>query len=256
MSVHRCLYYSLTLVMIAAWTTHSSASIVTGQTVGFDFGSIAPAANPTQTFNQIDLFNNSLANGATFTFLTDPNLNGGATSTQLVDFTNTAVTGVGFTITNSTGQNTSRANVTNGTAGPAPFNNSTVFQDSLISNNQGVAPLATGGFFTLTFSGLDDSIEYDLTGGYDGNNANFDSILSADGQTQPFAPGANNYVTLSGLQTDGSGNLAITVTRDTLHANIGALTLTGAAAIAVPEPSSFALLGVGFVGLLTRRRRS
>ena len=120
MSVHRCLYFSLTLVMIAAWTTHSSASIVTGQTVGFDFGSIAPAANPTQTFNQIDLFNNSLANGATFTFLTDPNLNGGATSTQLVDFTNTAVTGVGFTITNSTGQNTSRANVTNGTAGPAP----------------------------------------------------------------------------------------------------------------------------------------
>ena len=237
----------------------AQADLVLGDSVGIDFGSIAPAAGI--NFNQFDAFNNSIADGASLAHSAIPG------STALVDLSGAGFTVVGapldFTVENQTGQSTSRANVTNGTTGPAPFDDSTVFQDSIISNNQGAAPLDPNGYFNLTFSGLDDTLVYDLTGGFDGNNANFDSILSAGagagtvaGGGLLFAPGTNNYVTLSGLETDGSGNLTVAVTRNSLHANIGAITLTAVDTIAVPEPSS-AIALLGLFGLaMTKRRRS
>ena len=234
----------------------SHAALTAGQTVGIDFGSIAPATGT--GFNQFDAFNNSIANGATLDW-SALGINAGV----LQDNTGANITGLDFSVENQSGQNTSRADVTNGTTGPAPFNDASVFQDSIISNNQGSAPLVDGGYLLFTFTGLDDSLTYDLTGGFDGNNDNFDSTWSFDSgsagidtnQNDSIAsflstPGATTaYQSVTGLQTDGSGNLVIQVTRDTLHVNAGALTLT-----AVPEPSSAALLGLGGLALILRRR--
>ena len=107
----------------------------------------------------------------------------------------------------------------------------------------------------FTFTGLDDSLTYDLTGGYDGANANFDSIWSFDSSSTGITTTQNDsiasflsepgsgYGSVTSLQTDGSGNLVIQVTRDTLHVNAGA-------AVPVPEPSSAALLGLGGLVLI------
>ena len=111
----------------------SHAALTAGQTVGIDFGSIAPAGTG---FNQFDAFNNSIANDATLDW-SALGINAGV----LQDDAGANITGLGFSVENQSGQNTSRANVTNGTTGPAPFDGATVFQDSIISNNQGSAPL-------------------------------------------------------------------------------------------------------------------
>ena len=133
-----------------------------------------------------------------------------------------------------------------------------VWDDGYISNNQGANPLDAGGFFLLTFSGLDDTLEYDLEGGFDSNNANFDATWASGGQsflTTPTGAAGTGYGTLSGLTTDGAGNLAITVTRETLHVTIGGLTLTAVESTAIPEPSSaLALLGLCGVAFIKRRR--
>ena len=237
----------------------SHAALTAGQTVGIDFGSIAPADGT--GFNQFDAFNNNIDDGATLVW-SSLVINTGI----LQDDAGANITGLDFSVENQSGQNTSRADVTNGTTGPAPFNDASVFQDSIISNNQGAAPLDAGGYLLFTFTGLDDSLTYDLTGGYDGANANFDSTWSFDSGSAGIsttqndsiasflsAPGATTaYQSVTGLQTDGSGNLVIQVTRDTLHVNAGALTLT---AVPVPEPSSAALLGLGGLALILRRRK-
>ena len=199
-------------------------------TLGIDFGTLAPTGP--NTFNQWDAYNNSIANDATVAWSSL-----GINSGVLQDIGGTNVAGVGLTVENQTGQNTSRADVTNGSTGPSPFDVATIYNDSLISNNQGGAPLDTGGYFVLTFTGLDDSMTYNLTGGYDGANANFNSTWSFDSSSAGITNTQNDtvasflaatgagYHTVEGLQTDGSGNLKIQVTRS-LHVNVGALTLT------------------------------
>jgi len=225
-----------------------AATLVLGETLAVDFGTIAPTASA--NFNQFDAFNNSIADGASLAWSALP----GNAAADMINTLGVAVSDIDVTVENQSGQNTSRANVTNGSTGPAPFNDGTIFQDSIISNNQGAAPLDPGGFLTITVSGLDDSLTYDLFGGYDGINANFDSTWAADGQSFLSTPGATTgYQTLAGLTTDGSGNLAITVTRNSLHVNAGSFTLT--AAEAIPEPSTALLSGLAGLALLTRRRR-
>lgn len=208
-------------------TAQTHAQIALGEIINIDFGTIAPTAG--SNFNQFDAFTNNIDTGTSLAFSALPS------SPTLIDSTGATVTGVDFIVGNESGQNTSRANVTNGSTGPTPFDDATIFNDSIISNNQGAAPLASGGFLTFTFTGLDDSLRYNVTGGYDGSNTNFDSIWSAGAQSFLSTPGAStSYQTLSDLQTDGSGELVITVTRDTLHVNAGALTLE---AVAPPADS-------------------
>ena len=72
--------------------------------------------------------------------------------------------------------------------------------------------------------------------------------MTADGQnvamgnldTEPV------YQTLTGLNTDGAGNLVVTVADGAISAAI----LT-----AIPEPSSTALLSFGGLALILRRRK-
>ena len=83
----------------------------------------------------------------------------------------------------------------------------------------------------FTFSGLDDSLTYEVTGGYlhAPANANFNTTWDIDGQSATTdnvsgLPDAG-YITLTNLATDGSGNLSITVTRS-VQLFVAGLTIT------------------------------
>ncbi|WP_372808950.1 hypothetical protein, partial [Pontiella sp.] len=190
----------------------AQASIVLGQTIGIDFGSIAPAAG--LNFNNYSEV--TIADGAVESF-----------SGTLIDTGGNAVSGVVFSVQNHTGQATGRATSSPGTEGAGLMTDSTVYSDWLLSNSTSGEPLDPGGYFILTFTGLDDRLAYDLTGGFDSDNDNFDAIWSADGQSfTTDTTGDVGYGTLEGLTTDGSGNLAVTVSRNTLHVTVAGLTLT------------------------------
>jgi arylsulfatase A-like enzyme len=196
------------------------AAFTIGQTIGIDFGTISPAAS--ENFNAYaDVV---IANGVTESF-----------SGTLIDTDGSTVDGVGFSVQNNSGQATGRATASTGTEGYGLMTDSSVYSDWLISNNTTTEPLDVGGHFVFTFTGLDDSIAYDLAGGWDSDNNNFDAIWAADGQSFTTDTTASiGYGTLSGLTTDGSGNLEITVSRNTFHVTAAGLTLT---AVTPPLPS-------------------
>ncbi len=210
MSVRRTTFLVAGVLALVAVETH--AGINAGQTIGIDFGSISPAAG--LNFNNYS--DVTIADGATESF-----------SGTLVDTDGSTVDGVGFSVQNNTGQATGRALASSGTEGYGLMTNSTVYSDWLISNNTSGNPLDAGAYLVFTFTGLDDSLVYDLTGGFDSNNDNFNATWSADGQSfTSDTTGDVGYGTLEGLTTDGVGNLEIRVTRSILHVTAAGLTLT------------------------------
>ncbi|MCP5537934.1 MAG: sulfatase-like hydrolase/transferase [Akkermansiaceae bacterium] len=219
------------LLLLASAIPSARAAIIPGQTIGIDFGTTAPV--PSANFNAYtDVV---IANGATESF-----------SGTLVDTAGGSVTGVGFSVTNRSGQDTGRATGNNGSQGAGLMTDSTIYSDWIISNDADGARLTGGdtvidgsgdrGHLVLTFTGLDDSLSYNLTGGFDNNNANFNAIWQADGQTFTTDASGVGYGTLSGLNTDGSGNLVIHVIRpgntNGQHVTVAGLTLEAVAATA------------------------
>ncbi|MEP2776266.1 MAG: PEP-CTERM sorting domain-containing protein [Luteolibacter sp.] len=226
------------IASLFAATTGSDAALLLNQTVGIDFGGTAPAGST--TFNQV-----SVGGDASTPGLADM---ASTTAISLVDTNNTAITGTQFSVTNNTGQ--IAWDFSGGVEGSGLMTDASVYGDGIISNNASGRNLSAGANFVLTFTGLDDSLTYDLTGGWDNNNNNFNATWSADGKNFFADTTASvGYGTLSGLTTDGSGNLEITVTKSN-HVTIAGLTLT-----AVPEPSSAALLLGGMGVLMLGRRR-
>lgn len=235
------------LALAVGMTGAANAAITAGTTIGIDFGSTPYAGSG--NFN--DFGHPNIADGAISTFAgTLINLDGGN------------VTGVGFSVENQSGDNTADALISNGSAGPTPFDESSIYVDGLISNQSGsTGGLDAGGYLLLTFTGLDDSLTYNLTGGFEGPNANFNATWSFDSGSTGISTNQNDsissfvatstdgYKSADGLQTDGSGNLVIQVTR-TNHVTVGGLTLE-----VVPEPSTTALLGLGGLALILRRRK-
>ena len=130
---------------------------------------------------------------------------------------------MGFSVQNNSGKASGLTGIT-GLSAPGIFNDATIFSDSYGAANVGNLAredgglLAEDGNFVFTFSGLDDSLTYDVTGGYDQDNANFNTIWDSATAAAPVTTdnvGGDGFATLTGLQTDGSGNLEITVTRTT-----------------------------------------
>lgn len=186
-------------------------TLLKGRSIGIDFtdaNGLAPVAG--SNFNNYS--DVTIADGATEAFVG-----------TLIDTQGDQLTNVGFTVTNNSGQATARADVT-GLEGSGQMSDVSIYGDSIISNNTGGNPLDASGNLVLTFTGLDDSLTYNLTGGYDQNNDNFNATWEADGKSFTTDNSATGFDTLSGLSTDGSGNLVITVTRS-LHVAIAGLTL-------------------------------
>ena len=200
------------------WIPSAHSQLALGDAIGIDFGTIAPADG--LNFNQFDGNTNPIPNGGILAFSDQD-----GAPTEMINTAGMTVAGVGFTLENLSGQSTDRAVIDIGTVGPVPFDDPSIFSDALISNNTNQVPLSPGGFLVLTFSGLDSALAYDLTGGFEGLNNNFDTTWTAGGTSILSAPG-NGYVSFSGLSADANGNLVITLTRSSLHVNVGALTLT------------------------------
>ena len=197
--------------------------------IGIDFASpgpvfgtdtsLAPAAG-----TNFNAFDTQTADGATAAFVG-----------QLIDL-NGASTNVGFSVTNNMGKDSGLTGI-GGQAGAAPFDDATIGVDNYGGANVGNASRADAGTLpeganlVFTFSGLDDSLVYGVSGGYlqSPPNDNFNTTWAADGQSATTAntsglPDAG-YITLSGLSTDGSGNLEITVTKS-VQLFVSALALT------------------------------
>ncbi|MFC5050455.1 PEP-CTERM sorting domain-containing protein [Rubritalea spongiae] len=221
----------LAALALAGLASTSSAAIVVGDVIGFDFGTDAGSATN---------FNIDAAPG-------------NQTFTDVINTSGTVLTGVDFTFSNTP------ANSGDGGDSNISSDYSSVFpnaaqNDAFFESNAGQ--------WTLTFSGLDDSLSYDLTigsywaGGTAAQKENRNTGWEVDGvQLGTVADSlSDSYVNFTNLSTDGSGNLVIS-TYD-LNANtistLSALTLT---AVAVPEPSSTALLGLGGLALILRRRK-
>ena len=197
-----------------------------GQTIGIDFGGTEPISS--SNFNHYsDLV---IANGTTATE---------SFPSTLMNTDGNPVSGIGFSVTNLTGQDTGRATVTNGAEGAFLMNDPSIYSDCIISNMTPSTPLTSGSVsplteahFVLTFTGLDDSLVYNLSGGWDNNNRNFDAIWMANGEGATTTT-SDGFVTLPDLSTDGNGTLQILVFSNTFHVTVGALQLT-----AVGQPNA------------------
>jgi hypothetical protein len=163
-----------------------------------------------------------------------------------IRFSDGAATGVGITAT-KTGGAWTEANTNEGT-GPNALNttDASVFADALGINN------GSGATMSITFTGLIDSLTYDLTGGVNANS-NYATGWTIAGSPRQVsdATASGGYISFTDL-TSSAGTLTITLDNNALkHFAVSQLALT-----AVPEPSSAALLGLGGLAFALRRRRA
>ena len=245
--------------------------ISAGDVIQIDFGATEPTGtDSTYNFEEPT----TTVPGTTFPFIPqtvffDPLVYTALqTSTGVDTLTNLSLTGIGRA-------ETGFAEATlNGTA-----LDSSIFADSLGVNNG-----RDGTQLAFTFTGLDPNLVYDLAGGFriesdPNDNANsvtpeqlirYQQDWSIEGQGQAVTAATrlvagdlfvDGYEEFTGLVADG-GTLSFTISDATppsadafSRVSISALTLS-ARATAVPEPSSIAVLGIGVVGLIARRRRS
>ncbi|MEN8866724.1 MAG: hypothetical protein ABF380_05125 [Akkermansiaceae bacterium] len=213
------------LAVLGVFSLHqpSYCQLALGETIGIDFASpnsLFGSGGDGTSGNFIE-FTSTIANGASETITLSQNLAG------------TAVTGVSLTVENNLGKEASLTGVTsNNTAVPAPFDGADIFDDNwggASVGNSGRADFGTlnnTSNIVLTFTGLDDSLSYDVTGGGNFNNNNFDTVWTSGGTTATTVNNVTPFVTLSSLTTDGTGNLSITITRASAQLLFSAVTLT------------------------------
>jgi hypothetical protein len=220
---------ALILTSIVSFVISANAAISEGDVIAIDFGATA-----TSTSNY---------NIASFSV---------TTIDDLVRLSDGASTGVSFEMTGVSQDNSSYV------ASSTSLGNTTdadIYEDGVIANTNASTSSTS---ITLTFTGLDDSLIYNLVGGSarpDDQNGDYRWVAdwTADGQTVTAGTFADSgYITLSGLSST-DGTLVITVDGQDRYSPIAQVEL-----IAIPEPSSFALLAglTGVVSVMVRRRRS
>jgi arylsulfatase A-like enzyme len=195
-----------------------AASLAVGDAIGVDFG---PVAN--------DNHFNVLAHGAQ-KFVAGNRLS--ETNGSLVTLSGTTLDGVAV-ILNATGY------FANDDADPGLGAPPAVYRAENLTDWIGVVT-AKGGSLTITFTGLDDTLAYDLNIGtaFDQSKSVNGTVYRAGEQsaTNRDTASAPNFFDLKGLSTDGRGKLVITVS-DAAASAVSALTLT-AVPVSGAVPSS------------------
>ena len=213
-----------------AVTASSNAAIIAGDMIGIDFGN--SAADAGDNFNVLSSFD---------------------TAVGLNRYSDSAATGVTIHVSGpgaSGGYN-------NSDPGPGSVGETAPFLDAHMQDWLGIYG-GTGTRNTLlAFSGLDDTLTYNLTAviGQFNANSTFDGMTifvsgqDSDSFGSPHLAGEPVYTNLTNLQSSG-GNLVVELSTASNNQALSALTLT-----ASPEPSSTALLGLGGLALILRRKK-
>ena len=157
---------------------------------------------------------------------------GGATITNSIGLFNNAPLSFGLQIFNG---GTSLGVVRDGATGVG----------SNLVNNTVLSEASVADGFTFTFVLRDGSYDAFTTGLLDDTGANFDLNLTNETLTDSdILPDFNDFLT-GGVGINGS-----------IQGNEAGFTINSATVEVVPEPSSTALLGLGGLALLTRRKRA
>ncbi|MCA9248811.1 MAG: PEP-CTERM sorting domain-containing protein, partial [Planctomycetales bacterium] len=233
---HANSFGSLTVALAVVLLT-SSASFATAATALIDFG------------------RNTNLSGATYN-----NVSNGAGAVAL-NATTGGATGWSITVTeDGSGSGGDAGSGADATTFPAALSSfaTTALQDSIFAN----AGAGSSPSMTVSISGLDDELTYDLL--FYGSRLNGQNVVNQTWSITQGVGGANVLhdsldnqtvvVDWSATSTNGSGVIEFTIT----GANSGALALNFGSitsSIAVPEPSSLLLAGLGVFGLCLRRRR-
>ncbi|MGB0993926.1 MAG: PEP-CTERM sorting domain-containing protein [Akkermansiaceae bacterium] len=211
-----CALAALGMISIAS---NASAALVAGQTMGIDHG--ADVA-PTNNFNQFA---------------------SGTSLMPTIDTTGSAITGITVTAAGFTAQNSDA--VSRG-------DEDAVFNESNLTDWWGFPTGTTA--MSLTIAGLDNALTYDLMIGAGFGGRDLQNVFTVDGQSQQVdSTSTNPFTDFTGLSTDGSGNLVINIS--SASEDVRVVSAWALTANAVPEPSSTALLGLGGLALILRRRK-
>ncbi|MCP5537935.1 MAG: PEP-CTERM sorting domain-containing protein [Akkermansiaceae bacterium] len=225
------------LALAAGLTGAAGAAIVAGDVIAINFGTTATGNNAFTTVDTADTATTAFSGHA---------LNGGVLRNTL----GANITGVDFSITNMTGDNAGEA--------------ASAAETQWISNDSGGTGRITDGdavidgsgdraYATLTFTGLDNALTYDFSAVHS-NNDNFSALWQEVGNVSNTQGPNLASISFTGLSTDGSGKISFYMIRrnniDGSHVAVDNITLT-----AVPEPSTTALLGLGGLALILRRRK-
>ena len=217
------------VIAITLASATAQAQLTIGDVAGFDFESPTPvfptdgssAGVGTNAATNFNLYNTQAADGTT------------VMQSDFVDLAGAPVTGLCLEVTNNLGKDTGLTGVVSNPT-VSPFNDTSIYSDSYGAANVGNMDRADFGLLTeesnivLTFTGLDDELSYNVTGGGAFNSNNFDTVWTAgdvSATTDSVSATGGEFVTLSDLATDGSGNLSVTVTRANVQILFTAVTI-------------------------------